>query len=136
MNVGFIGLGKMGRPMAMNLIKAGHDLTVHNRSQGVVQELAGMGARAARTPAEVARGADITLTCLPTPDAVESVYLSADGLVSAARSGQVLVDHSTVGLATSKKLAEAGAGRQLPGRARERRHHRRPERHAHHYGGR
>ncbi len=54
MKIGFIGLGKMGRPMAMNLLKAGHGLVVHNRSRAVVDELASMGAEAASSPAEVA----------------------------------------------------------------------------------
>ena len=111
MKVGFIGLGKMGRPMSMNLLKSGFELTVHNRSRGVVQELAGMGAHPANSPLEVAWQSDVVLTCLPTPESVEEVYLGPTGLLSAARPGQVLVDHSTVGLDTSKRLGEVAAAK-------------------------
>lgn len=107
MKVGFIGLGKMGKPMAINLLKKGFELTVHNRSRGVVDELAGMGAAPAGSPREVAAATDIVLTCLPTPAAVESVFLGPDGLIPAARSGQILVDHSTVSPTTSRKLFAA-----------------------------
>lgn len=111
MNVGFIGLGKMGRPMSLNLLKSGHTLTVHNRSRAVVHELAAQGARPASSPEEVALASDIVLPCLPTPASVEEVYLGERGLIGAARAGQVLVDHSTVGLDTSKRLAAEAAAR-------------------------
>ena len=111
MKVGFIGLGKMGKPMAINLLKKGFELTVHNRSRGVVDELVGMGAAPAGSPREVAAAAEIVLTCLPTPAAVESVFLGPDGLIPAARPGQILVDHSTVSPTTSRKLFAAAAER-------------------------
>ncbi len=111
MNVGFIGLGKMGRPMTLNLLKNGHKVTVHNRSRGVVDELAAQGATPASSPQEVALASEIVLTCLPTPASVEEVYLGERGLIGAARSGQTLVDHSTVGLSLSKRLAAAAAER-------------------------
>ncbi len=104
MKVGFIGLGRMGRPMATNLIAKGVDLIVHNRSRAVVDQLSALGADSATTPAEVAGAADVVLTCLPSPEAVELVYLGADGILPASRPGQVLVDHSTVGPQTSRKL--------------------------------
>lgn len=111
MKVGFIGLGKMGKPMAVNLLKRGFALTVHNRSRAVVEELVGMGAAAAASPAAVAAGTEVVLTCLPTPHAVEQVYLGPDGLIPAARAGQILVDHSTVSPNTSRKLFAAAAER-------------------------
>lgn len=111
MNVGFIGLGKMGRPMTLNLLKSGHRVTVHNRSRAVVEELAAQGATPASSPQEVALVSDLVLTCLPTPASVEEVYLADRGLIGAARSGQTLVDHSTVGLNLSKKLAEAATAK-------------------------
>ncbi|MBI2887513.1 MAG: NAD(P)-dependent oxidoreductase [Chloroflexi bacterium] len=111
MKLGFIGLGKMGRPMAANLLKAGFDLTVHNRSRQVVRDLAALGAHEAHSPQEVAQAAEVILTCLPTPESVEEVYLRQDGLVAVASPGQLLVDHSTVGLSTSRRLAEAAAAR-------------------------
>ena len=85
MKLGFIGLGKMGRPMSVNLLKAGHELTVHNRSRAVVDELAAQGAKPAGSPAEVVAAADVVQTCLPTPASVDEVY---DALFAAARPGQ------------------------------------------------
>jgi 2-hydroxy-3-oxopropionate reductase len=71
--IGFIGLGVMGRPMARHLIAAGHQLIVYNRSQAAIDELIAAGARAAVSPADVARHADVVITMLPdTPD-VEAV---------------------------------------------------------------
>ncbi len=107
MKVGFIGLGKMGKPMAMNLMKKGFDLTVHNRSRAAVDELAAMGAAVAFSPREVALQTEVVLTCLPTPETVEAVYLGPDGLVAAARPDQLLLDHSTVSPTTSRKLFDA-----------------------------
>ncbi len=107
MNVGFIGLGRMGKPMARNLINAGFSLVIHNRSQEVVQELAALGATAAGSPAEVAAACDVVLTCLPDVATVEEVYMGSNGLVTHLRLGQVLADHSTVGLSTSHAIAAA-----------------------------
>ena len=114
MRLGFIGLGKMGKPMTRNLLRAGYEVTIHNRSRAVVEELSGEGARPATSPREVAAAADLVLTCLPTPATVEEVYLGEDGLIPAAREGQILVDCSTVGPALSRQLyaaaQERGAG--------------------------
>lgn len=114
MRLGFIGLGKMGRPMTRNLLKAGYQVSIHNRSQGVVEELSREGATRATSPREVATAADLIITCLPTPASVEEVYLGADGLIPAARRGQTLIDCSTVGPALSRRLyaaaRERGAG--------------------------
>jgi 3-hydroxyisobutyrate dehydrogenase-like beta-hydroxyacid dehydrogenase len=103
--VGFIGLGRMGLPMSYRLLQAGFDLTVHNRSQGKVQEIAKDGAHPAGSTAEVTRAADILLTCLPDIETVEKVFLDEGGIIENARQGQVLVDHSTVGVKTSKRCA-------------------------------
>lgn len=111
MRLGFIGLGKMGRPMTRNLLAAGFAVTIHNRSQGVVAELSKEGATPAGSPRAVAEAADLVFTCLPTPESVEEVYLGADGLIPAARDGQILVDCSTVGPALSRALAAAAAER-------------------------
>jgi len=112
--LGFIGLGKMGRPMTENLLKAGFEVTIHNRSQTVVQELARQGATAAGTPDDVAAGSDLVLTCLPTPASVEEVYFGEHGLLGAAREGMTLVDCSTVGPELSRRIyaaaKERGAG--------------------------
>ncbi len=105
--VGFIGLGRMGLPMSYRLLAAGFDLTVHNRSQGKVQEIASAGARAATSVAEVVQEADVVLACLPDVATSEEIFLGDDGIVANAKPGQVLVDHSTVGMATSKACAAA-----------------------------
>ena len=105
MKLGFIGLGKMGKPMTLNLLKAGHEVTVHNRSRAVVDELGGQGANRATSPAQVAAAADIVMTCLPTPASVEEVYSGANGLLPAARTGQLFIDFSTVAVALSRSLA-------------------------------
>lgn len=114
MRVGVVGLGKMGRPMAFNLLNAGFELTVHNRSRAVVDELAAAGARPANGPAEVSEHADVILTALPTLEAVEHVYLGPEGLAINARAGQILIDHSTVSPDLSRRTADAahelGAG--------------------------
>lgn len=107
MKVGFIGLGRMGRPMTENLLKKGFEVTIHNRSRGVVDELARQGAHPASSPREVAAAADIILTALPTVETVEQVYLGEDGLIPSARAGQILIDCSTVGPETTKKCYEA-----------------------------
>lgn len=111
MRLGFIGLGKMGRPMTRNLLSAGYEVTVHNRSRGVVEELSREGARPANSPAEVAQAADLVITCLPTPASVEEVYFAEHGLIGAAREGQVLVDCSTVSPALSRRQYAAARDR-------------------------
>lgn len=105
--IGFIGLGRMGLPMSYNLLKAGFDLTVHNRSQAKVRQIASGGATAAKSTAEITQQCDILLACLPDIAASEEVFLGPDGVIANARPGQVLVDHSTVGINTSKACAEA-----------------------------
>ena len=111
MRVGFIGLGRMGKHMSYNLLKAGHILTVHNRSQAKVEELARAGARPASSPRQVAEASEVVLACLPDVHATEEVFLGSDGIVTACRPGQVLVDHSTIGPATARRIAEAARER-------------------------
>ena len=74
MEVGFIGLGKMGRPMSERLLAAGFALHVHNRSRGAVDDLVAKGAKAANSPREIAERAEIVLSALPTPQSVDDVY--------------------------------------------------------------
>ena len=107
--VGFIGLGRMGLPMSYRLLAAGFDLTVHNRSQGKVQEIALAGAWPATSVAEVVREAEVVLACLPDVATSEEIFLGDDGIIANSKPGQVLVDHSTVGMATSKACAAAEA---------------------------
>lgn len=105
--VGFIGLGRIGKPIAETLRRAGLSLVVHNRSQGPVEELVRLGAERAATPAAVAERADVIMTCLPDHEAVERVYLGPDGLAGAVRPGQVLVDLGTTALALTRRLHQA-----------------------------
>jgi 2-hydroxy-3-oxopropionate reductase len=109
--IGFIGLGIMGRPMARNLLKAGYPLVVHNRSQAAVQELTGLGAEAAASPAEVARRARIVITMLPNSPDVEAVALGPQGIVEGARAGGLLADMSTISPLVSQRVAAALAAR-------------------------
>src|SRR5207249_3384337 len=83
------------------------EVTVHNRSRAVADELAKQGAHPASSPREVAEAADVVLTALPTVETVEQVYLGQNGLVPGARSGQILIDNSTVGPETTRRVYEA-----------------------------
>jgi 2-hydroxy-3-oxopropionate reductase len=104
-NIGFIGLGVMGKPMAGHLIKAGHKLTVHNRSRGAVDELVGAGATAAASPAEVAKASSVVITMLPdTPD-VERVLTGPDGVLSALQKGTIVIYMSSISPVATERLA-------------------------------
>ncbi len=105
MNIGFIGLGVMGRPMAHNLLKAGYALTVHSRSRPPVDELAAAGAKTAGSPAECAAAADIVITMLPDGPDVELVMAGEKGVFAGAKAGAILVDMSTISPVTAKRLA-------------------------------
>jgi 2-hydroxy-3-oxopropionate reductase len=104
--VGFIGLGIMGRPMAQNLMQAGHDLVLHNRTLRRAEELAKAGrAGVADSPAEVAEQCDIVITMLPGPPEVERVFAGEDGLLQNAREGSLLIDMSTSSPVLARELA-------------------------------
>ena len=91
--IGFIGLGVMGRPMARNLLKRGFSLVVHSRSRGPVDELVSAGARAARSPADVARQATRIITMLPDGPDVEQVLAGTDGVFHSLQTGHVIDRH-------------------------------------------
>lgn len=101
-NLGFIGLGRMGRHMARHLLKAGHTVTVYNRSRGAVDELAREGARPASNPSETARQSRVLFTCLPTAESVEQTLREA---LTEAQPGDIYVDHSTIGVSDARRLA-------------------------------
>ena len=104
-NIGFIGLGVMGKPMAKHLLAAGHRLTVHNRSRAAVDELVAAGATAAASPAEVARASTVIITMLPdTPD-VERVLTGTDGVLSGLQKGAIVVDMSSISPVVTERLA-------------------------------
>lgn len=105
--VGFVGLGIMGYPMALNLLKAGYSITVWNRSPEKCDDLAAGGASVARTPAEVAASCDIVIAMLADPEACLAVALGPDGIAEAMGPGKGYVDVSTVDADTSTKVASA-----------------------------
>ena len=106
MRIGFIGAGIMGRPMALNLIRAGHDLLVYGRRFDTLEPLLEAGALGKATPAEVAAGADITITMLPDTKAVEDVILGERGTIRGAKPGSMLVDMSTISPNATIEVAE------------------------------
>ena len=112
MKIGFVGLGIMGKPMAENLIKAGHELVVNNRTKAKADELVAKGAEWADTPAEVAKKCDVIITMLPNSPEVKDVCLGDDGIISAGRSGSIVIDMSSIdpveSKATGAALAEKG----------------------------
>ena len=114
-SIGFIGLGIMGQPMAQNLLKAGHRLTVYNRTPGKAKPLEEAGARVATSPAEAAREAAIVMSIVSDTAAMEEVVLGKGGALETIRSGAVLIDSSTISPIASRKFAchLAGKGAQM-----------------------
>ena len=109
--VGFIGLGLMGKPMALNLRKHNFAVVAHSRSRGPVDALVAAGATAAVSPADVARQARVIITILPDGPDVASVLEGPDGVFSAMQPGAIIVDSSTIAPATARRLAAAAAER-------------------------
>ena len=109
--IGFIGLGLMGKPMAMNLLKAGHSLTVWNRTTARASELVAAGAVLAKTPREVAEASEVLITIVSDPPALESVLWGTpgkeDGALGGLKAGSIYMDSSTVSPALVKKVAAA-----------------------------
>ncbi|HUK53831.1 MAG TPA: NAD(P)-dependent oxidoreductase [Candidatus Binatia bacterium] len=106
MNIGFIGLGSMGAGMAENLLKAGHTVTVYNRTRSRAEALAAKGAQLAPTPAEACRG-DAVLTMVADDAALEAVTMGANGILASLQPGAVHVSMSTISVALSARLEEA-----------------------------
>jgi 3-hydroxyisobutyrate dehydrogenase-like beta-hydroxyacid dehydrogenase len=113
--IGLIGLGLMGRPMGMNLLKAGHQLTVWNRTPERAQELVKAGAILAKTPREVAAGSEFLLTIVSDPPALESVLWGHegqnDGALAGLRAGSIYVDSSTISPSLVRRIAAASKER-------------------------
>ena len=103
--IAFLGLGQMGEPMAMRLLKAGHELTVWNRTPDRAEPLAAAGATVAGSPAEAGAGAEFAITMLANPEALQEVVLGENGLAKALGPGQVYIDMSTVGPETVRSIA-------------------------------
>ena len=113
MKIGFIGTGIMGRPMALNLIKAGHELFTWGRRFDTVEPLLVAGALGKGTPAEVAAAVDITITMLPGTTEVEQIVLGERGLMHGARPGSIIVDMSTIAPSAARRIAGELAARGI-----------------------
>ena len=113
MRVGFIGLGVMGRPMALHLVKAGHELSVYARRAEAAQPLVDAGARRLATPAEVAAASEVVFTMVTTGADVEQVALGEDGILHGAKPGTVLVDMGTIPPGTARRIAAQLAERGI-----------------------
>src|SRR5438067_11961573 len=106
MRVGFIGLGHMGAGMAANLISAGHEVTVYNRTPGRAHALVEQGAHAAAQVADACRG-DAVITMLADDGAVESVAFGDRGVIASLGKGAIHISMSTISVALSERLAAA-----------------------------
>ena len=102
--IGFIGLGIMGKPMALRLVRAGFPLVVHNLSRPSVDELVEAGADAASSPREVAERSDVVITMLPDSPDVEAVVLGKDGVIEGVREQMLLIDMSTIAPSTARHV--------------------------------
>jgi len=113
MQIGFIGIGVMGRPMTLNLLKAGHHVTIFARhpEKAEVQEVLQAGARQAPSPRAVAMVADMVITMLPNSPEVEQVVAGEQGILAGARKGLILIDMSTIAPASSRALGTQAASR-------------------------
>jgi len=109
MKTGFIGLGIMGKPMAGNLLRAGYQLVVCNRSQGAVQELVAAGAEAASSPREVGARCGVIVTMLPISPHVKEVVLGPNGILEGAKPGTVIVDMSSISPLAAREIAGKAA---------------------------
>lgn len=109
----FIGLGNMGGPMASNLLKAGHDVTVFDLSDDAVRTLVGEGAKTAATAQEASKSADCVISMLPAGRHVEAVYLGDNGLLASLSSKTLVIDSSTIAPETSRKVAEAAVEKNI-----------------------
>lgn len=111
--IAFIGLGHMGRPMALNLVKAGHRLVVHDLVTEAVEAVSAAGAQAASSAAEAVKNADTIITMLPASAHVEGLFLGAEGLLQHIAAGSLIIDCSTISPESSRRVAAAATQRGL-----------------------
>jgi 3-hydroxyisobutyrate dehydrogenase len=104
--IGFIGLGVMGKPMAINLLKAGYPLTVWNRTRPKMDDLVAIGASGAESPKEVAEKSEVVITMVTDSPDVEEVVLGPQGVVNGAHPGLILIDMSTISPTVARRVAE------------------------------
>ncbi|MDK1044663.1 MAG: NAD(P)-binding domain-containing protein [Anaerolineales bacterium] len=111
--IGYIGLGLMGKAIASNLLRAGFELTVHNRSRAAVQDLVSLGASEAKSPQQVAVASELVITNLPDSPDVEAVVLGSEGVLEGASEGMIYVDNSTIKPETARSIAHALAKKSV-----------------------
>ncbi len=111
MKIAFLGLGRMGAGMAHNLLRAGHDVTVFNRTREKAEPLAAAGARVANSPAEACRGVEAAMTIVGDDQALEQVVFGKDGVAEGLLPGSVHISHSTISVPMARKLAAKHAER-------------------------
>jgi 3-hydroxyisobutyrate dehydrogenase-like beta-hydroxyacid dehydrogenase len=104
MRIGFVGLGKMGSGIAANLQRAGHELTVYNRSVDKAEPFTKAGAHLAKSPREAAKNAEAVFTMLSNDQAVRSVVFGDEGIASGLQNGAVHISSSTISVAFSREL--------------------------------
>ena len=109
--IGFIGLGIMGRPMAQNLLKAGFQVTVYNRTKPPVDLIVSSGAVSAPSPKAVAERSDLVITMVTDSEAVKEVVLGGEGVIEGARGGLVLIDMSTISPSVTRGVSAALAAK-------------------------
>ena len=107
MKVGFIGLGVMGGPMAANVLKGGHELTVYDLNPAAVAQLTALGARAAASPRELGQASEVVITMLPEPQHVEGAVLGENGAAAGMAAGGTVIDMSTIDPTTSQRIGQA-----------------------------
>jgi 3-hydroxyisobutyrate dehydrogenase-like beta-hydroxyacid dehydrogenase len=112
MNLAFIGLGRMGMGMARNLLRAGHHLTVYNRSSEKASMLAGDGARVATTPADACLDAQVVMTMVANDQALEQIVFGNNGIASAMKGDSIHLSHSTISTALARRLTAEHAQRK------------------------
>ena len=112
--IGFIGVGNMGGPMALNLLKAGYRLTAYDLVPASLARVAKAGAEIASSPLDTARDVDAVITMLPAGQHVRAVYLGEGGLIAHVKPGTLLIDSSTIDVATAREVAAAAAAGGFP----------------------
>ncbi|AWI06309.1 2-hydroxy-3-oxopropionate reductase [Clostridium drakei] len=105
-NIGFIGLGIMGRPMTLNLLKAGYKVTVYDINKEAIEKLVAEGAKGAASPKEVGENSDVIITMVPNSKHVREAVLSENGVAKGAKAGSVVIDMSSITPVASKEIAK------------------------------
>jgi 3-hydroxyisobutyrate dehydrogenase len=113
MKLGYIGIGRMGRPMTLRLLAAGHEVTVWNRSRSKLSEVLQNGAKEAESPAALARAAEIVMMCVTDQHAAEAVLFLKDGIIEGAKGGTLVIDFSSIAPASARAFAARLAQRAI-----------------------